>query len=629
MARCLFRLVWLFLFSALALGVLPAAADEAVCTLSDRIKSANSNTAVGNCPAGTSHDIITFTDDITLSEALPPITGTITIEGGGHTISGDNKYRIFEVNRGNLTINNLTLTKGKVSWQVGLLEGGGAIMLVGYSTVTVNHSVFTYNSAGEGGAIGSGFESVPNITINNSSFINNNSSPGSGGAIGTIRMRGGQININNSSFIRNSSSHGGGAINVLSHIVVNITNSTFQHNHAPYGGAVSGEIGETTLTHVTMVNNFARTTGTAIWTPAVRESFLGRAKVNLFNSIITGDHSFYDNDCHGRLNESKGNLTDGSCTPTVAGEPLLGEPTGSPIYFPLQDGSPALDAADPAYCLPTDQLGTPRPHDAGCDIGAIESTTAIPAPTPIPAICPFDDQIVAANTDTAVGTCAAGNGADTILLVRDFTLEERLPPITSEIIILGNGYKISGEHKFGIFEVDGGRLTIKDVTLTKGSSREGGAIRVRNGGVVTVENVTFSENSATAGGAIATEHHNVRLDVESSRFLRNSADDIGGAIFANGGIVNISGSAFQENAAVYLGGALYTANGRVSVANSTLAGNKAAEGGGIYVNGAETTLTHLTLMRNQASQIRGAGIYREVGLALSAQQYHCRQRRRR
>ena len=76
---------------------IPAYAQDGVCTLADHILSANTNTAVGFCPAGTSHDIITIADDITLTEALPPITGTITIEGGGHTISGDGQFRIFDV----------------------------------------------------------------------------------------------------------------------------------------------------------------------------------------------------------------------------------------------------------------------------------------------------------------------------------------------------------------------------------------------------------------------------------------------------------------------------------------------------------------------------------------------------
>ena len=50
-----------------ALFAVPAApALASVCTLSDHIKSANTNTAVGFCPAGTSHDVITITEDTTL-----------------------------------------------------------------------------------------------------------------------------------------------------------------------------------------------------------------------------------------------------------------------------------------------------------------------------------------------------------------------------------------------------------------------------------------------------------------------------------------------------------------------------------------------------------------------------------
>lgn len=39
----------------------------------------------------------------------------------------------------------------------------------------------------------------------------------------------------------------------------------------------------------------------------------------------------------------------------------------------LLAGSPALNAANPAFCPPTDQRGLARPFGAGCDIGAFES----------------------------------------------------------------------------------------------------------------------------------------------------------------------------------------------------------------------------------------------------------------
>ena len=60
-----------------------------VCTLRDRILAANTIQAIGYCPARGNHDIITIAEDITLRLPLPAITGTITIEGGGHIISGD------------------------------------------------------------------------------------------------------------------------------------------------------------------------------------------------------------------------------------------------------------------------------------------------------------------------------------------------------------------------------------------------------------------------------------------------------------------------------------------------------------------------------------------------------------
>ncbi len=94
-----------------------------VCTLADHIRSANTNTAVGFCPAGTSHDIITITQDIDLDAPLPPITSEITIKGNGYTISGSVEFRILDVEGGQLTISDATLRDGNATH-------GGAIRLI-------------------------------------------------------------------------------------------------------------------------------------------------------------------------------------------------------------------------------------------------------------------------------------------------------------------------------------------------------------------------------------------------------------------------------------------------------------------------------------------------------------------
>ena len=632
----------LFLVSVFCLSfyspLIPADADDQVCTLADHIRSANTNTAVGFCPAGTSHDIITIADDITLTEPLPPITGTITIEGGGHAISGGNGFPIFLVEGGRLTINNLTLTESpsvgshRDGWRY-----GGAIRITAGAAVNLNQSLVSRNggSGGFGGAIS---VDGSKLAVNNSNFTANND--------GAISAHDSQLTVNNSSFvsnknsaiilwgseseIRNSSFVGnrkeyleGGAIFVGQGVTLNVSNSAFSGNRAAGGGgAVATKVttmrgiipSKTTLTHVTIDSGsgYGKGAGFNILVDPNDQNF------KLRNSIIVGKGSPYRvetvGSCHGPLRENSGNwIEDGSCASGTSGDAMLADITGSPGYFPLLDGSPALDAADARYCTETDQVGTPRPAGVGCDIGAIESTTAIPVPTPVPGICPLPDQIIAANTDRAVGSCAAGSGADFIEMTRDYKLGAKLPPITSEISLDGNGYTISGDNLFGIFEVDGGSLTIRNVTLIRGNASRGGAISLKNGGIADVADVTFWENSAFFGGAIATESVGDRLAVSNSNFVENSAETSGGAISVDGGRVDVSGSAFHENRAGAAGGAVAALSGQAAISNSTVNGNSSVKGGGIYVNGGEATLTHLTLMNNRAERVYGAGIYHEGG----------------
>ena len=232
----------LIVLAALSVSTGPALAS--VCRLADHIKSANTNTAVGFCPAGTSHDIITIAEDITLTEPLPPITGTITIEGGGHTISGDGKFRIFDVQGGNLTIKNLTLTEGRA-------DHGAAIRLQNSAYVAIEDSTISENLATRGGGIvttGAGDQ----LTISRSSFIGNESANGHDG--GAILAEAGSVDISSSRFSENYGGFFGGAIKSLTE--VNVSNTTFDNNSALVGGAVidvSG--GVTTMTHVTMVGN--------------------------------------------------------------------------------------------------------------------------------------------------------------------------------------------------------------------------------------------------------------------------------------------------------------------------------------------------------------------------------------
>lgn len=409
-------------------------------------------------------------------------------------------------------------------------------------------------------------------------------------------------------------SFGGGALH-SEYGRIAVSNSTFHSNEAAGGGALNVHFSSANLTHVTMLDNVAsQTSGDAI----VNHD----GEIFLRNSVVHSKSAAAD--CDGGLTQSDGNLSpDGSCAVGASANPLLAELTGSPAYHPLLDESPAVDAALEEFCSASDQIGNPRPYGDGCDIGAIESRTASPAePTPAPAVCSIYDQIIAANTDRPAGLCPAGSGADTITLSKDITLSSRLPEITRGLTIEGNGYAISGDRKYRIFDVRGGRLTLNNLTLKDGwvgKNTQGGAIRVGAGGRLKVNNASFIDNSSGGhGGAIWMEFDSYSLTVDSSRFIGNVASYSGSAIgsaLAYDRAISITDSSFIDNGGLYKGGAINAQNDvRLDIANSTFSNKMAYRYGSALTVGdrAKVTLTHLTIF-DERSFSKESSIFRGKG----------------
>ena len=122
-----------------------------------------------------------------------------------------------------------------------------------------------------------------------------------------------------------------------------------------------------TLSHVTLAHNDARY-GSSIY-------IYPGGKSSLHNSIAVGMPR--NEECYGLLESNVGSLSqDGSCGSEQGADPILGdlvEPEdGTPPYYPLLPGSPAIDAAIDEYCTEADQIGGTRPQGQACDIGAIE-----------------------------------------------------------------------------------------------------------------------------------------------------------------------------------------------------------------------------------------------------------------
>ncbi|MEP7286022.1 MAG: choice-of-anchor Q domain-containing protein [Chloroflexota bacterium] len=384
------------------------------------------------------------------------ISASTTINGSGLiTLNAGYRTRLFYVNGGKtLTLQNLTITggnglgnahganRGGAIFNMGTLntshvtftantsiDGGGAIFNDWHATTNIDYTTFIGNShttrASQGG--GAIFNSVGNMTVTNSSFINNTSLPGHSGAIyndgpGTIvnsifsgnvshdngaifndtatltiaystfagnkadasQGEGGAIEnygpltIFGSTFVGNSSSLGGALTSVgAPGNVVAVTNSTFSGNYANNTGAIYNTSSTMIITNSTIANNSGQFVGALT-------SYSGA--FSLQNTIVSNNYNNGAGNCTGSIINGGGNLqypgtSCGSTIPSGADPQLkaLANYGGPTQTRALKPGSPAIGTA---LCVATtDQRGVPRPQGGTCDIGAYELITVGNGPT--------------------------------------------------------------------------------------------------------------------------------------------------------------------------------------------------------------------------------------------------------
>ncbi|MDO5852341.1 MAG: hypothetical protein Q4Q23_07625, partial [Methanobacteriaceae archaeon] len=143
------------------------------------------------------------------------INRTITINGDGFTIDGMNNGRIFQINTdGNLTLNNMTLTKGTTTnTDCGAIYNNGG-------TLTINNCTLTNNTANSlGGAI---YNTGGTINITNSILTHNNATGrGSGGDGGAIYNTGnGVLCVVGSVFLNNTAGSGSAVYKLYGGVVL-------------------------------------------------------------------------------------------------------------------------------------------------------------------------------------------------------------------------------------------------------------------------------------------------------------------------------------------------------------------------------------------------------------------------
>ncbi len=149
----------------------------------------------------------------------------------------------------------------------------------------------------------------------------------------------------------------------------------------------------------------------------------------------------------------------------------------------------------------------------------------------------------------------------------------------------------------------------------------GGAI-YDDGGTVQVNSGTFSNNSASASGG-AIYNADGTLNVVGATFTANAAVGFGGAI-ENDGVSGIRSSTFRGNTA-YSGGAAYNESGTLTIANSSFTDNQTPDAGTVAPKGdveprlgaGVASLAQMTLTGDRfdsngtGTSFKGGGVYND------------------
>jgi CSLREA domain-containing protein len=359
------------------LDILPATGSG--CSLREAVVAANTNAAVGGCPAGDAETTVdrinvpagTYTLSIAPSGETAAttdaavtgdldITGSLNIVGAGARstiVDAGGIARVFHIVSGTVGIADLTIQNGN---QQGAPGGDGGGLYIRVSTVQLFEVTITGNTVQcDGGAIYNIRGSALAIV---GSTISGNSATGSC-----------------------TSNEGGGIYNDFQSSTI-ITNSTISGNSAANGGGGVFNEGSFSSTNSTIADN-AAPTGGGIW----RVSDIFSGTVTLKNTIVADQQSGAD--CSGTIVSAGNNLSSDSTCFTSGGSDLvntdpqlgvLADNGGPTDTHALATDSPAIDAGNNIGCPATDQRGVARPIDgdgdgtAVCDIGAYEAAAPPP-----------------------------------------------------------------------------------------------------------------------------------------------------------------------------------------------------------------------------------------------------------
>lgn len=156
----------------------------------------------------------------------------------------------------------------------------------------------------------------------------------------------------------------------------------------------------------------------------------------------------------------------------------------------------------------------------------------------------------------------------------------------------------------GAFYLDEyGKGKFINTTFRNNAGGEGGTLILDSSKEALVQNCIFERNSGTSGGAIRLAHDFATSNVKiiDSKFIKNTAK-YGGAIYSDGGKLEVLNCTFNSNSASESGGAIREINnGEIKVTNSSFTSNSAKLGGAIYADTEKASSSNCKYSKNSAS----------------------------
>ncbi|WP_295112200.1 Ig-like domain repeat protein [uncultured Methanobrevibacter sp.] len=498
----------------------------------------------------------------------------ITIDGAGHTLDGAGQSAIFRINGCNqITLKNINFVNAKSG-------NGGALSAIDCNHLDIINSNFTNNTATvNGGAI---YSSGTMLTVSSSTFTQNTASYG-----GAIYLYSDDISpidntigiIDKSSFVSNEAGFDGGALWCNCELST-VTNSRFVGDRAKNGAGMYLSVG-VDIDRCTFINEHADHSGGAVYAGASNFDTDEIPQNSIYphgwrNSIITN--------CTASLDGGGGYIEGDHAE--VDNVTFIGNRA-------IHDGGALMWAGDygiinKVTCIANNAAGGSGSIClSGFDVSVYDSVFRLSNATVSGgAIYVYGDN--ASITNSLFDKCAAVaqhggaiyvSGLNTIINQCNFTMNR---------VNFGVGQGAS-------INVQGDNAKITQCDFDRCSAFEGGFVYI-SGNDVTIDECTGIHSYAVNGGSFYIKGNNVT--VSNSNISLNNASHLGGAVYVAGDFAKLDNNRISK-AIVYSGdgGAIYVEGANTTISRSSFVQNRAqgeSHGGSINVQGNGTKILNCT-----------------------------------